>query len=86
MWCFVGIHVVDVCTGVLSDRLFRVFWLTKSSVFVGVVGRGCFLQEEDSAALFSNIFSSFWMMVDILVGSNSRVNCCFLSLVARESI
>ena len=37
--------------GVLSDWLIRVFWLTKSSVFVGVVERGCFLEEEDSAAL-----------------------------------
>ena len=49
--------------GVLSDRLFRVFWLTKSSVFVGVAERGCFLEEEDSSAALLSTFSSFWMMV-----------------------
>lgn len=70
--------------GVLSDRLFRVFWLTKSSVFVGVAERGCFLEEEDSAALLSN-FSSFWMIVAILSWRDSRVDCRLLSLVARES-
>ena len=67
--------------GVLSDRLCRVFWLTKSSVFVGVAERGCFLEEEDSASLLSN----FWMMVTILAWRNSRVDCCLVSLVGRES-
>ena len=53
-----------VFAGVWSDRLFRVFWLTKSSVFVGV-GRGCFLEEEDSVVLVSRL-SSFVMMMAIL--------------------
>jgi hypothetical protein len=35
-----------VCAGVLSDSASREFWLTKSSVFVGVAERGCFLEEE----------------------------------------
>ena len=55
----------------------------KSSVFVGV-GRGCFLEEEDSAALLSNL-SSFWMMGAILTCRDSRADCWLFSLVGKES-
>ena len=53
-------------------------------MFVGV-GRGCFLEEEDSAALWSNL-SSFAMMVDIFVWRMFRLVCCLLSVVAMESV
>ena len=57
------------------------FWLTKSSVFVGVAERGCFLEEEDAASLML----IFWMRLTILAWRNSRVDCCLLSLVVRET-
>ena len=53
-----------------------------SSVFVGVAEeRGCFLEEEDLASLLSN----FVMRLTILSWRNWRVDCCLVSLVARES-
>ena len=48
----------------------------KSLVFVGVVGvgRGCFLEEEDSVVLLSRL-SSFLMMMAILTCRDSRADC-----------
>ena len=57
------------CAGVLRDSVSREFWLTKSSVFVGVAERGCFLEEEDSASLLSN----FLMRPTILSWRNSII-------------
>ena len=69
--------------GVLSDRsTLREFRFTKSSVFVGVAERGCFLEEEEDLA---SLLSTFLMRLTILSWRNSRVDCCLVSLVARES-